>query len=153
MKKHKFNWVDGLILAVVVLLIAGTAVKFLVKDNTSVKKEQADFQYQILIHGVRDITVNALQVGDTVYDNEGKGAVGVINNIEVTDAPCIISRSDGTLVEGTMEDRYDVVLTLDAQGEPTDQSYKIGTYKIKVNQYSTYFTKYSIWSGRIMSIG
>lgn len=152
MKKHKFTWIDGLVLVVVLLLIAGTAVKFLAKDTTSVQKEQVDFQYQILIHGVRDITVDALQVGDTVYDNEGKGAVGVISNISVTDAPYTITRSDGTMVQGTMEDRYDVVLTLDAQGEPADQTYKIGTYKIKINQSSTYFTKYSIWAGKIISI-
>ncbi len=153
MKKHKFNWVDGLVIVVVLLLIAGTAVKFLVKDTTNINKAQEQFQYQLLIHGVRDITVDALQVGDTVYDNEGKGAVGVISNIEVSDAPYVVSRPDGTMVQGTMEDRYDVVLTLDAQGEPTDQTYKIGTYNIKVNQVSTYFTKYSVWSGKIVSIG
>lgn len=153
MKKHKFNWVDGLILAVVLLLIAGTAVKFLVRDTTSVKKEQVDFQYQLLIHGVRDVTVDSLQVGDTVFDNEGKGAVGVISDIAVSEAPTIISRADGTMVQGVMEDRYDVVLTLDAQGEPANRTYKIGTYEIKVNQSSTYFTKYSIWSAKIIAIG
>lgn len=153
MKKHKFNWVDGLILAVVLLLIAGTAVKFLFMDTTSIKKDQVDFQYQVLIHGVRSVTVDALQVGDTVYDNEGKGAVGVISDIQVADAPANISLPDGTITQGTLEDRYDVTLTLDAQGEPVGKTYKIGTYNIKVNQNSTYFTKYSIWSAKIVSIG
>lgn len=153
MKKHKFNWVDGLILAVVLLLIVGTAVKFLFMDTTSIKKDRVDFQYQVLIHGVRSVTVDALQVGDTVYDNEGKGAVGVISDIQVADAPANISLPDGTITQGTLEDRYDVTLTLDAQGEPVGKTYKIGTYNIKVNQNSTYFTKYSIWSAKIVSIG
>lgn len=153
MKKHKFNWVDGLILAVVLLLIAGTAVKFLVMDTTSLKKDQASFQYQLLIRGVRQVTVDALQEGDTVYDNEGKGAVGVISGIQVEDASTNISLPNGTIIEGSIDDRYDVTLTLDAEGEPVDKTYKIGTYTIKVNQTSTYFTKYSIWSATIVSIG
>lgn len=153
MKKHKFHWVDGLILAVVLLLIVGTAVKFLVMDTTSLKKDQVSFQYQVLIRGVRQVTVDALQEGDTVYDNEGKGAVGVISAIAVEDATTNIGLPDGTIVEGATEDRYDVTLTLDAAGEPEGKTYKIGTYNIKVNQTSTYFTKYSIWSATIVSIG
>ncbi len=152
MKKHKPTWVDGLVLAVVLLLIAGTAVKFLYLDGTRLREETTSFQYQLLIHGVRSVTVDALAVGDTVYDNEGKGAVGVISDIRVEDALSSITLPDGTIVEGPMEDRYDVTLTLDAEGQRDGRTYKIGTYTIKVNQSSTYFTKYSIWTAKILSM-
>lgn len=152
MKKHKFHWIDGLVLAVVVLLIAGTCLKFLVLDTTSVKKETVDFSYQIRIANLRQYTVEALQVGDTLYDNEGKGQVGVIEEIAVEDAVSSVSYPDGTFTQVPVEGRFDVTLTLRAQGVPEDGTYKVGTYTIKVNQENLYFTKYSIWNGSVVGI-
>ena len=45
MKKHRFSWIDGLIIAVVLVLIAGTCVKFLVKDKTSATRQTVSFTY------------------------------------------------------------------------------------------------------------
>lgn len=152
MKKHRFTWIDGLVLAVVLLLVAGTFLKFFVMDKTAVSQETQPFAYQIKIEGVRQCTVDALQTGDTVFDNEGKGAVGVISAVDVTPAVTTYGARDGTVEEVEYENRYDVVLTLEAEGVSDDGAYKIGTYTLKVNQSSLYFTKYSIWSARIISI-
>ncbi len=152
MKKHKFNWVDGLVIVVIVLLIAGTCVKFLVLDRDTGAEKGVTFTYDLRIAGLRDVTVNALQVGDTVYDNTGKGAVGVITDIAVSDAVTNINYPDGTVRQGTIEDRYDVVLTLSVSGTVSGDSYEVGTYDIQVNSSDTYFTKYSIWMATVTAI-
>lgn len=152
MKKHRFTWIDGLVLAVVLLLVIGTGVKFFVKDSTAVTQETIPFTYQLKIEGVRQCTVDSLQVGDTVFDNEGKGAVGVIRTVEATPAISLYYASDGTVEQVEYESRYDVVLTLDAEGVPTEGAYKVETYTLKLNQSSLYFTKYSIWNARIIAI-
>lgn len=152
MKKHRFTWIDGLVIAVILLLVAGTAVKFLVKDHTAVDRETVRFSYQLKIEGVRQYTVDALQVGDVVYDNEGKGAVGVIQDIQVSPAVMTFTDSTGEIREATGQARFDVVLTLAAEGTVAGKTYKVGTYTMKVNRNSVYFTKYSIWSATVTGI-
>ncbi len=153
MKKHKFTWIDGLALAVVVLLIAGTCVKFLGKDTTAAQNETEKFSYELEIRGLRQVSVDAIAVGDTVYENAGKAQVGSIVDIAVTPAVTTIARSDGTVAEQEVEDRFDVVLTLEAEGIVDGNSHKIGVYDIMVNHGDTYYTKYSIWSATVRSIG
>lgn len=152
MKKHKFTWIDGLVIAVVLLLIVGTCVKFFAKDSTSVTQENVQFTYQLQIDDVREYTAQALQIGDTVYDNEGKGAVGTITDIVVEPAKTVYEAPNGEAVEAEMEGRCDITLTLSAEGIPTGGTYKVGTYTLRANKSAVYFTKYSTWTASILSI-
>lgn len=152
MKKHKFTWIDGLVIAVVVLLIAGTCVKFLVADKTVVTRETIPITYQIKIQGVRQFTIDALQVGDTVYEKEGKGAVGVIENITVEPGQSTAPYPDGTARSVETEERYDVTVTLSADAVLDGSVYRVGVYGICVGRETEYFTKYSIWHGTVSAI-
>lgn len=152
MKKHKFTWIDGLVIAVAVLLIAGTCVKFLLVDKTDVTRQTVPITYQIQIQGVRQFTVDALQVGDTVYEKEGKGAVGVIENVTVEPGHSAAPYPDGTARDVTMEDRYDVTVTISADAVLDGSVYRVGVYGIRVGHEGEYFTKYSIWHGTVSAI-
>lgn len=152
MKKHKFTWLDGLVLAVVILLIAGTCIKFFAKETTSVIQETAEFQYQLQITNIRDFTADALEIGDTVYEGENKAAIGVITDILVEPATSNITTRDGVIRQVEVEDRYNVTLTLSAQGVVSGKTYKVGTFPLYVNHTGSFFTKYSGWSARIISI-
>ena len=149
MKKHRLTWIDGLVIVILVLLVAGTCVKFLVKDNSSAKQTAQEFTYVLKIQGVRHYTAEALAVGDPVYDTAGKASVGVISEIEMTPAVTTIGYPDGTVAEGTVEDRYDLYVTLTAQGYQENGAMKVGTYDIRVNGTNTYYTKYSIWTATV----
>lgn len=152
MKQHKFNWIDGLVLAVVLLLAAGTCLKFLVMDKTAVTREGVSFTYEVRIEGVRQYTIDAITEGDTLYESEGKGVVGVIESISTEPATNTAAYPDGTTKEVPIEDRYDVTVTVSAQGTAEGGRYQVGTYDIGVGRDTSYFTKYSAWSGTIRSI-
>lgn len=152
MKKHKFTWIDALIIAVVVVLLAGTYVKFFVKDTTSVTAQVEEFTYQLRIEGLRQCSVDSLQVGDKLYDNEGKGYVGEIASIEIFPATTTYIDPDGIISEIPIEDKFDVLLTVAAEGTVRNGVYSMGTYDIQVSRYSTYFTKYSIWSAAVVAV-
>lgn len=152
MKNHKFTWIDGLVIAVIVLLIAGTCLKFFVLDSTNIARGTVPLSYQIEILGIRQFSVDMIQVGDTVYDDEGKGAVGVITDIEVSPAETTTTFPDGTARRVPVEDRFDVTLTLSANAMPDGDAYKIGTYQMQVNRSTLYFTKFSTWYARVISI-
>ena len=154
MKKHQFTWIDGLVIAVVILLIAGTCFRFLSPDTASaVANDSTEFQYQLKISNIRSFTVDAIQIGDTVYNTAGKGSVGVITDIAVTDAVTTYSEDDGTIIQTTNLDHYDLVLTITANGRIENGLHKIGTYTLLINQNASFFTKYSAWSASIISIG
>lgn len=152
MKKRKYNWVDGLIVVVVLLLIVGTCVKFMGRDVRSTKTPATAFSYELSVRGVRQITVDALQEGDIIYDNAGKGTVGVISAMEAVPAVENAGYPDGTIREMQLEDRFDVTLTIEAEGTVADGAYRIGTYDIKVNHSDIYFTKYAIFTARVVKI-
>ena len=152
MKKHKFNWIDGLVIAVIVLLVAGTCLKFFVMDTTSVGRATTPFTYEVKISGVRQYTVDAIQAGDALFESEGKGQVGVIEEITAEPAVAVASYPDGTTREVSVEDRYDVILTVSAEGVLDGGVYKVGTYDIRVGHKAGYFTKYSDWEGAIVSL-
>jgi len=154
MKKHQFTWIDGLVIAVVLLLIAGTCFRFLSPDTVgAVADDSTEFQYQLKISNVRSYTVDALQVGDELYNSAGKGNVGVISDISVSDAVTTYAEDDGTVLETKNLNHYDVVLTISAKGRIENGLHKIGTYTLLINQSASYFTKYSAWGASIISIG
>lgn len=152
MKKHRFTWMDGLLLAVILLLIAGTCVKFLNKDISAVSQELTEFDYKVEICGVRKFTVDALQVGDSLYGAEGKGQLGVISDIEVAPAETTYADSEGKIHQTTIEGKYDIFLTITAQGISQGDIYKVGTYEIRMNKSYECFTKYVTTSGTIIGI-
>ena len=152
MKTHKFTWIDGLIIAVIILLAAGTAVKFLVLDKTAVTRQTTPITYQVKIEGVRQYTVDALAVGDTLYETEGKGAVGIIEDVTAAPAEMTTGYPDGTVQTVSREGRFDVTLTVSAEAVLEDSVYKVGVYRVRVGHTGDYFTKYSAWMGTVCSL-
>ncbi len=152
MKQHKFNWVDGLVIVVILLLVAGTCLKFFVMDTTAVGRETVPFTYQVKIANVRQYTIDALQAGDYLYENEGKGQVGVIESVTAEPANSLAPFPDGTAREIPVEDRFDVTVTVSAEGTLENDVYKVGPYGIRVGHKATYFTKYSEWEGTVVSL-
>ncbi len=152
MKQHRFNWVDGLVILVILALVAGTCVKFFLLKPAEVQQATVEIQYTVRIATVRQYSADALRVGDVMYDEEGKGNVGTITDIQVTPAEMFVTFPDGTTDLVPVEDRYDVLLTLKANAIKDEGLYKVGTYSIRANQSSSYFTKYLAFGGRVMSV-
>lgn len=152
MKNHKFTWIDGLVIAVVVILLAGSFLKFFVKDSTALNQETIAFEYQLRIAGIRQVSVDSLQVGDSLFDNGSKEYVGVISDIQVKPAETTFHVPDGTIEKATYENRFDVTLTISAEGVPSAEGYRVGTTDLSVNRNATYFTKYSIWNATLLSM-
>ena len=152
MKQHKFNWVDGLVILVILALVAGTCVKFFLLKPAEIQEATVKIQYTVRVATVRQYSVDALQVGDAIYDEEGKGNVGAITDIRVEPAEMFVTYPDGTTELAPVENRYDVFLTVQANAIEDGGLYKVGTYSIRANQSSSYFTKYLTFGGRVMDV-
>ena len=153
MKKHKFNWVDGLVALLVVLLIAGAVYKFRGNNVTSSVVPTQPVSYTVKITDVRSGMVDAIRERDTVYDGDSGNAVGTIALVEVEDSRALITHDDGTVVWGMEEDRYDLLLTIDAQATVSGDTCLVNRiYQLNVGSNRSLYTKYAAWTGRITSI-
>lgn len=152
-KKFRLNWIDLLIVVLVIGLVAGTYMKFRVSDKTSVAEPQTPITYQVLLANVRQGTVDAIQEGDILYDDDSDREIGVIRSLDVTPATSLVQDTEGALHWADTDDRFDVILTVEGQGSVSGGNYVINRiYSLNVGSFRQFYTKYSTWQGRIWDI-
>jgi hypothetical protein len=151
----KVSVIDFLVVLIVLVLGAALYVKYNVLEATSVAGKTDTIAYAITIYGAREYTANGIRIGDAIYDKSGSGgrSVGTITDKKVTDAKKMQALSDGTIVYGNYEGRYDITLTITANGAVTDGRYLVNkTYEINVNSIRIFYTKYCTFEATITEI-
>ena len=142
-RKGKFNIIDGIVILVIIVLICGAVYKFRGLDKTKKNTAMTPITYEFTIESLRYYAFENLQVGDTVYDYTSGNAIGTISNIEWKDAVEPFYTIDGQTVEAPVENRYDAVVTVEAQASESDGVYFVDrTYEICVNSQRKIYTKY-----------
>jgi len=99
--------------------------------------------------------VDAIKPGDVLYDknNSGGYAVGTITDVSPADAKRASETVDGRLVLGDYVGRYDVTITLNANGAMSGGRYLVNkTYELNANSKRTYYTKYCTFEATIAEI-
>lgn len=148
--------VDIGVIAVVIILAVAVYYKFLVVD---VKKAVVDSQpitFQVKAEGVRAYTTDSLKVGDEFYEvvTDTTYDVGKITDIEVTPAQRYLTLQDGTNVLAPVENRYDVIITVEGKGTCLDGRYYLNNLdEFGVNAARSYCTLYTAISATVVSIG
>ena len=85
MAKRRPNVIDILIFVVVVVLIGLVVLKFGVvnkKESNGITEEASKVTYTAFIDDVRMATVDALHVGDNVYDKKTRTCIGTITDVQ-----------------------------------------------------------------------
>ena len=144
------------ILVVLVVIVLGFAIytRFFERAETSLSSSKQDeFTYEMRVAAVREGTRDSFRVGDGVYDNENGAFLGIITKIDVNEAMKDARLSDGTYVFSKVQDRYDVTLTIEADGLISDGRYYASkTYEINTNTKLDFYTKYCTSTGVIWRI-
>lgn len=109
----RISVIDCLIILVFLVVIAGTAYKFLGNDEITVTKNDT-FTTVIRIDGVKDFYLDAIHTGDVVYELNG-GKLGTITKVESEPYRAILSGDkEGEYL--TYENRYTIYVTLATKG-------------------------------------
>lgn len=119
--KGKFNIIDVLAILLVIVAIAGIAIRFGSKITDSVKSD-ATFVYTVNVSGVRDYTIDALQKKGKVTNKKSNMDVGEIIDVVVEPSETQSERADGKLVYSELPDRYDATITIKARGQEATNS-------------------------------
>ncbi|MDO4173603.1 MAG: DUF4330 domain-containing protein [Eubacteriales bacterium] len=171
MNKKKFRVFDIVIVFAVIILAVGIYYKFFVLGNAA--QSSGDVQtvpvsFTVEIEERRQYIVDSLQEGDIVYlsqntdeedtvdgtklVSEDEKIFGTITDVTATPAKQAIVHDDGTVTEGTMQDRYDIQITIACEGQITDGIVQVNDYNLMVNKSFAFLTKYLGTSGKICSI-
>lgn len=154
----KISVIDVLVILVVLVLAAALYFKeHQAHTGTSVVEQPITFQ--IRAQGVNDYVVDAIRVGDGVYDSvyaSGGRALGQITDIQVERTPGMklkldISGGVSGLVEA--EGTVDLLITVQGQGLIDGKRYALNrVYDLGVNSSRNYYTKRADFVGTVADI-
>lgn len=152
-KAYKFNWIDALVCLLLVLLAAGAMYKFTAAEHTSAANNDT-IRYVVQIPAGKDSTVDAVRPGDVLYDSDSGNAIGTVTEVNAEPALKEISLPDGTSAWGTIDDRYDLYITVEAEGTVNDRrEYLVNrTYQIQIGAEHHMNTRYRSFIGLVWDI-
>ena len=150
----KISVIDIFVILIVLALGAALYLKFNVLDFTNKSAETDTLTYSVTISGVRQYTADGLKTGDLIYDTHGSSSpIGKITAINVTDAVKAAGTLDGTIVLGRYIGRYDVTLTVTADGVKSGGRYLVNkTYELNANSERELQTKYCLFEAKITGL-
>lgn len=139
MSKAKFNFIDALIILVVVLAIAAGAYVIL-SGKLSIGKSgnAAKVQYQVEIKSKLADYADNINVGDEVLVGDKEKAAATVENVEVVPFKMISEdKVNGVVHYSEVPDLYDVLITLSSDGSQTDTAIYADSTQIRVGEAIT----------------
>ncbi len=156
MAKRRPNVIDILIFVVVVALIGLVVLKFGVvnkKESNGITAEANKVTYTAFIDDVRMATVDALHIGDNVYDKKTRTCIGTITDVQYAPKMKNVIDNTGNTILVEYPDYYGVTLTLEGNIiEKEDGYFADGVVEIKANSEMEIFTKYAMPKMKVTSI-
>lgn len=147
------NVIDFFVLLIVVVIAMGTYYKFVVLDKTSSTVAMEPISYTVEVKRVRDFIFSNVKEGDILFDKTSGNSIGKIVKVEATPAIDSLSTIDGSYKTVEVENRYDVVFTIEAEGTITDGGYFVNkTYELVVGSSKKFMTKYFEFDGKVKEI-
>ncbi len=150
-RKTGFNFVDAIIVCLVVTLLAAGVYK-LFFVNRGLAAQNGEIEFKVLIEEVRQPTVEGFQEGLTVRDVDTNILLGTIVNTEVLPYQEAVPTLDGKIVLADVPEKYNVIVTAHAPAIITDNNITIGNKEIKTGAEISVKTNLVTSSGIIYGV-
>lgn len=151
----KVSVIDLVVVLIVVVMAFALNVKNNDLDASKTSGSSTPITFTIRVENLPLYTVDAIQVGDTLYDKDRSsgGAIGRITAIETLPASKVVDLKNGTYAELTNEDALNLLITVEGSGMVTNGRYSINrVYEIGVNASRNFYTKYALFVGDVTEI-
>ncbi len=114
----------------VVIIVLGLAAAFLYKQMSGEVRQlvNAGDKFYVTIAGtkLREFSVNAVSEGDIMYRQYDRDPLGKVVKIETEQATDYMLKTDGTVINAPMEERFTAYITVECTGSITDTGYYAG---------------------------
>ena len=149
----KISIIDVIVIAVCILVVCSIFVKFNNDDTRAAKMNEKTITYTVKIKSIRQGTVDAIRKGDIFRENIDQNPMGKVTDIKVEPATLKMTMNNGTWIDAPLENRYDMVLTLEKKADINDGHIYINrVYELNVNSAVTLLSKYVQFTGTITGI-
>lgn len=129
--KARFNFVDVIIIALVLALVAAGVYKLLIV-NKSIALQNSNVEFKVYVEKVRMGTVEGIQEGQAVRDVQSNTPLGTVTGKEVRPYQEAVPTLDGNVVLADVPEKYDVIIIMESPAVVTDNSIMIGNKEIKI---------------------
>lgn len=129
--KVGFNFVDVIIIGLVIALLAAGVYKLFIV-NTTLAIQNNNIEFKVLVEEVRYPTVESIKAGQAVRDVQTNIPLGNVVSKEVSPYKEAVPTLDGKVVLAEVPDKYDVIITIASPAVVTDNSIMIGNKEIKI---------------------
>ncbi|MDR2665441.1 MAG: DUF4330 domain-containing protein [Oscillospiraceae bacterium] len=138
----KISVIDIVVILMAAATIFAAYAKFNVVGGPTIAVNTVPVTYKAIIRSVRSMSAALLREGDTLYSDNGFN-IGKITSVDVTGATTNAPKADGTYVKVTIENRYDVELTVVAQcSVSAGRYYANRSFELAENSEQKCHTKY-----------
>ena len=138
----KISIIDILVILLVIVVIAGIAVRYGSKITTAVRSSEK-FEY----------TVDALERKGRITDKKSEKDLGNIVDVRYEPAKMQSTTANGRVVMPVMPDRYTCYVTIQAVGRESDDNYVLDdSTELSVGRDVELYSKYVKTSGTIESV-
>jgi len=149
----KISIVDMAVILVAIVAVIVMASKIGQPIKSGGNQNAAKAQYTVKIQKIRDVSYNAVNQGDAVYDKQTGTCVGTIIKKEKEPAKDEVTKTDGTLVKAVVPGRYNMILTIKTTGRKTDTGFYMEGKKELLKNADIDFSNDNIaFSGTVESI-
>lgn len=111
------------IFAIVLLVACIAAVGLKLKAADEVVGGERTIVFEVMAQELRDVSVDAIKNSKNAKDFENKKDLGVVTDVKELPAEVLVQLNDGTYDYVYYDNRYDVVVTIEAKGSETDDGY------------------------------
>lgn len=154
-KKFRFNAVDAFIILVVIAALAVFAYVFVGGKDSDVVggNEKVRLQYVIQTVDIKERYVDAIAVGDELYEADTDSFLGTVTDVSA--APAYFTGTNaktGAQVISEVEGRKSLYITLDSEAEVKDGTNYVDVIPILVGGTCRFITPKLIAGANIVSV-
>lgn len=151
----KINILDLFVIVIIVAALIFGTIKFSSSMHSDYISVDDTVNYTLKIKAIRIGSVNAFNVGDTIFDRQTNESLGVIKKIVHEPAYEYVNLADGSITEPRpIPDKYDVYLHIECPGKISSKGFFLNGNK-QITNMSTLniYTKFINCFGQIDKIG
>lgn len=151
----KISIIDVVVVLIVALMAFALHVKSNDLDASKTTGASTPITFTAVAENLPLNVVEAIQVGDSVYDKDraSGGAIGTITAVEIADGSKTEKLSNGTYACLPNADARNVTITVECSGMVTNGRYAINRiYELGVNAARNFYTSHALFTASVTSI-
>ena len=148
----KVSIIDIIVVLAIVVAAFGVYNRF-ASANSKVETVTQNIEYTMIVKGVRQGTVDALEKGGQVFEATTKEYFGEIVGTDYVAAVDYEEMLNGEIKSVELPEKYDVTVTVRIDGKVNDSGYYTGSNAaLNVGSRHVFYSKYAKTTGEIMSV-